>query len=216
MLNMNFKESVVIQTENQQWQPSPASKVFRKPLAREDKESGHATSIVQYIAGASFPAHPHPNGEEILVLSGTFSDETGDFGPGSYLRNPPGSQHAPFSKEGCVIFVKLCQFDPSDRQTVRDNMFEALGRNDSTGVAEVFLYQFKDEKVSTLRIPAGKTLSLQDRSGGLEILVISGKLSTASGDWPAGTWIRTPHFNYDLEPATEDTIVMIKTGHLPL
>ena len=51
-----------------------------------------------------FSTHPHPHGEEILVLEGVFSDEHGDYPAGTYLRNPPGSQHAPYSKEGCVIF----------------------------------------------------------------------------------------------------------------
>ncbi|MGI9281682.1 MAG: cupin domain-containing protein [Endozoicomonas sp.] len=111
MLNMNFQESVIIETENQEWQPSPASKVFRKPLAREDRESGHATSIVQYVAGASFPEHLHPAGEEILVLSGIFSDEAGNFGPGSYLRNPPGSSHAngtDLSRLSLVLLESAC------------------------------------------------------------------------------------------------------------
>lgn len=216
MLNMNFQESFVIQTEKQEWQSSPASQVFRKPLAREDKESGHATSIVQYSAGASFPEHPHPAGEEILVLSGTFSDETGDFGPGSYIRNPPGSRHTPFSEEGCIIFVKLCQFDSSDRQTVRTNIFEALAKKAEDETVEVPLHQFNNEKTSIFKVPAGQTLSLSERTDGLELLVISGKLSTPSEDWPAGTWIRTPNLDYDLTPTNEDTIVLAKSGHLLL
>ncbi|XQF94519.1 cupin domain-containing protein (plasmid) [Pseudoalteromonas espejiana] len=32
------------------------------------------------------------------MLSGTFSDESGDYPQGFYLRNPPGSSHAPKSK----------------------------------------------------------------------------------------------------------------------
>jgi anti-sigma factor ChrR (cupin superfamily) len=45
------------------------------------------------------------------VLEGTFSDEQGDYPAGSYVRNPVGSRHAPFSREGCTIFVKLHQSD---------------------------------------------------------------------------------------------------------
>ena len=53
--------------------------VCRKPLACEEAERGHATSIVRYDPGASFSEHGHPLGEEILVLEGTFSDQTGDY-----------------------------------------------------------------------------------------------------------------------------------------
>src|SRR4029453_11899601 len=96
----------------------PGAGAGPKPLAPEEAERGHATSLVRYAAGASFPRHGHPLGEEILVLEGTFSDEHGDFGPGTYFRNPPGSSHAPFSHEGCVLLVKLHQFLPDDSAQV--------------------------------------------------------------------------------------------------
>ena len=63
MLNMDFSERVVIDTANMDWVPSPAAGVWRKLLAREDVECGHATSIVRYDPGASFRGHNHPLGE---------------------------------------------------------------------------------------------------------------------------------------------------------
>ena len=54
MLNMDFSQQVIINTHQQDWQPSPKEGVWRKPLAREDKERGHATSIVRYDPGAHF------------------------------------------------------------------------------------------------------------------------------------------------------------------
>ena len=114
MLNMDFSEQIVINTREREWLPSPREGVWRKPLAREEAEQGHATSIVRYDPGSHFHAHDHPMGEEILVLEGTFSDETGDYHAGTYFRNPEGFCHAPFSVEGCVILVKLHQFQPGD------------------------------------------------------------------------------------------------------
>ena len=52
MLNMDFSQRVVIKTATQAWQPSPMPGVSRKPLAREDAERGHATSIVRYDPSA--------------------------------------------------------------------------------------------------------------------------------------------------------------------
>lgn len=77
MLNMNFAQRVVIDTESMPWVASPAKGVWRKPLEREDVESGHTTSVVRYDAGSHFSTHPHPMGEEIFVLEGVFSDEQG-------------------------------------------------------------------------------------------------------------------------------------------
>ena len=121
MLNMDMNKQCIIDSNNESWQPSPRECVWRKPLAREGAERGHATSIVRYDAGASFHAHNHPAGEEILVLSGTFSDETGNFGAGTYFRNPAGFRHAPFSERGCELFVKLHQFQSSDDERVQVN-----------------------------------------------------------------------------------------------
>jgi hypothetical protein len=59
MLNMEFERRVMINTNDPPWQSSPASGVWRKPLAREDAERGHATSIVRYDRGGSFPRHEH-------------------------------------------------------------------------------------------------------------------------------------------------------------
>lgn len=74
MLNMNFSERIVqLDSHGMPWQPSPVKGVNRKQLARENTESGHATSIVRFDAGCRFTAHSHPHGEEIFVLEGTFS-----------------------------------------------------------------------------------------------------------------------------------------------
>lgn len=89
-----------------------------KPIATE---FGHTTSIVKYDPGSRFAQHHHPMGEEIFVLQGVFSDESGDYPAGTYLRNPPGSYHSPFSDQGCIIFVKLNQSIARDLKPVRVN-----------------------------------------------------------------------------------------------
>jgi quercetin dioxygenase-like cupin family protein len=73
---------------------------------------------VRYAPRSAFPEHVHERGEEFIVLEGTFSDEHGDYAEGTYVRNPPGSRHRPFSAPGCTIFVKLRQFDPADHRQV--------------------------------------------------------------------------------------------------
>jgi anti-sigma factor ChrR (cupin superfamily) len=50
--------------------------------------------------------HEHPDGEEILVLEGEFADEHGRYGPGTWVRQPPGSAHAPHTERGCLMWMK--------------------------------------------------------------------------------------------------------------
>ena len=102
-----------------EWTASPSATVWRKRLHRVGPaESGQVTSVVRYAPGAEFHAHGHPEGEEILVLDGVFSDEHGDWPAGTYLLNPEGFRHAPFSKDGCLLFVKLRQYAGKGRHHV--------------------------------------------------------------------------------------------------
>lgn len=105
-IRADVTEPIRLQTHDLPWEPSPVPGVERRILAR-DEARGLATSIVRYAPGASYPAHAHPGGEEIFVLAGIFADEHGVYPAGTYLRNPPGSHHHPYSPEGCVLFVKL-------------------------------------------------------------------------------------------------------------
>src|SRR3546814_7726014 len=98
------------------WQASPSPTVWRKRLDLVDGEFSRVTSIVRYDPSSSFRAHGHPQGEEILVLDGVFSDEHGDYPAGTFLLNPAGFRHAPFSEDGCILFVKLCQFPGEGRE----------------------------------------------------------------------------------------------------
>lgn len=216
MLNMDFSQKVVIHTTDQEWLPSPAGGVLRKPLAREEAERGHATSIVRYEPGAGFKRHEHPLGEEIFVLDGVFSDETGDYGKGTYLRNPPGSGHAPFSKEGCVLFVKLHQFDERDTAIIRINTHKADWLPGHGGLKVMPLHEFEHEHVALVKWPAGEKFQPHRHFGGEEILVLSGEFCDENGRYPEGTWIRSPHLSQHHPFVDEETVILVKTGHLPL
>lgn len=215
MHNMDFDQRIVIDTQQQDWVASPMTGVWRKPLAREEAERGHATSIVKYDAGASFRAHDHPLGEEILVLQGTFSDETGDYHAGSYFRNPPGFKHAPFSKDGCTLLVKLHQFHPKDGSRVTIQTQETAWRPGIGGLQVMPLHQFGTESVALVKWPVGERFQPHRHFGGEEIYVISGCFQDEHGSYPAGSWIRSPHLSEHFPFVTEETIIWVKTGHIP-
>jgi anti-sigma factor ChrR (cupin superfamily) len=214
MINMDFTKQVTIDTNQQEWVESPLARVWRKPLAREEAERGHASSIVRYDPGAIFRAHDHPLGEEILVLEGTFSDETGDYPAGTYFRNPEGFRHAPFSAEGCVLLVKLHQFQEEDTAHVVIDTNTAPF-SPGIGSLEVLpLHQFGTESVALVRWPAGERFQKHAHFGGEEIYVISGEFLDEHGRYPAGSWIRSPHLSEHFPFVEEDTLIWVKTGHL--
>lgn len=214
MLNMDFSQKVVINTQQQEWQGSPAKGVWRKKLAREEVEQGHATSIVRYDAGASFKAHDHPKGEEILVLEGVFSDETGDYPVGSYLRNPEGFRHAPFSNEGCVILVKLHQFQQDDSQHVQIDTQNTPWLQGNGHLKVMPLHSFGTQSTALVHWPAGERFQPHVHAGGEEIYVISGEFIDENGRYPAGSWIRSPHMSQHNPYVEQDTLILVKVGHL--
>ena len=205
----------MINTNDHPWQPSPVSGVWRKPLAREEAERGHATSIVRYDPGASFSRHGHPLGEEILVLEGIFSDEHGDFSAGTYFRNPPGSGHAPFSHDGCVLLVKLHQFLPADSAHVCIDTHRAGWLPGQANLKVMPLHEFAGEHVALVKWPAGAHAAQpHSHPGGEEIFVLSGELKDELGTYPRGTWLRSPPMSEHCPYVDEETVIWVKTGHL--
>jgi anti-sigma factor ChrR (cupin superfamily) len=214
-LNMDFTRRVVINTTELDWQPSPSPTVLRKPLAREQAESGHATSVVRYLPGARFKTHHHPKGEEILVLEGVFSDEHGDYPAGTYLRNPAGTSHAPFSETGCVLLVKLCQFQDDDQRSLRINTRQQPWLPGQGGLQVMPLHNHGTEHTALVKWPADEVFQPHTHFGGEEIFVLSGTFNDEHGSYPAGCWIRSPHLSQHHPFVNEATVIWVKTGHLP-
>ena len=181
-------------------------------LDRVGEEVARATSIVRYAAGCSFERHAHSLGEEYLVLDGVFSDESGHYPPGTYVRNPPGSSHAPFSRDGCRILVKLRQFSREDLSHV------VLATADqhywSEGSDTLVLHNFESEHVSMRRIGAGKNLQIGPDDGGAELFLVSGAMRFDDVCLLAESWIRLPPGDQLSLTASEDSIAYLKTGHL--
>jgi len=214
MLNMNFTEKVFINTQLQAWVASPHKGVWRKPLAREDAERGHATSIVKFDPGASFNQHDHPLGEEILVLSGTFSDHTGDYHAGTYFRNPEGFKHAPFSEEGCTLLVKLHQFQLGDNKHL---VIDTKKTSWSKGMGNLMvmpLHNFEGESTALVKWPKGERFQPHQHFGGEEIFVLNGEFIDEHGRYPAGSWIRSPHMSSHYPYVEQETLILVKVGHL--
>lgn len=212
-LNADFKSRVVIHSDQIEWVASPMPGVDRRMLDRIGGEVARATSIVRYAPNSKFSAHTHTGGEEFIVLDGVFQDEHGDFPAGTYVRNPPTSSHTPGSGDGCVIFVKLWQFDMKDRTQFRKTMAEELG-TPVDGVATAVLHQDAREIVSYSHLSAGAVFASFDE-GGIEMLVIDGSVSEGGENLGKGAWLRLPDGQaLHVTAGPDGAKVWIKTGHL--
>ncbi|TBX18677.1 cupin domain-containing protein [Nioella sediminis] len=216
-LNADFSKRVVIRPDDYDWVDSPASGVQRMMLDRIGEEVARATTIVRFAPNSQFDPHTHGGGEEFLVLEGVFSDEHGDYPAGSYVRNPIGTSHRPhIGPEGCTILVKLCQFSETDTdQKAIDTRKAAFLPGSRPGLTVLPLHSHEAENVALVRWAPGTRFADHAHWGGEEIFVIEGTFQDEHGDYPAGTWIRSPHLSRHNPWSDEGCLIYVKTGHLP-
>jgi anti-sigma factor ChrR (cupin superfamily) len=207
----------VVHADELAWQPSPTPHVWRKRLELSGPpEAGRVSSIVRYDAGSVFPRHSHPDGEEILVLDGVFSDEHGRYPAGTFLLNPHGSEHAPFSPEGCTLFVKLRQ-TPGPRQRIRiDTRAEPWRPHQLAGVERMELYAEPSfpERIHLTRISPGVSVGPIELPSGEEIFVLSGAFTDEHGNHPSRSWLRFPAGSSHTLSTTSGCTLYVKQGHL--
>lgn len=216
VINGDLTVKVAVDINPMEWTPSPSGTVWRKRVHLVGPpESGQVTTIVRYEPGATFPVHDHPGGEEILVLDGVFSDEHGNWPKGTYLLNPEGFRHAPFSRDGCVIFVKLRQFPGTERNHVA---IPTAGLPWSTtarsGVEVKALYE-QDGFTDTMRLERwtkNNSLETVDYPDGAEILVIEGRFEDEAGAYGAGSWFRFPAGSQHTPQTNDECTLYIKEG----
>ena len=220
LINADFTCRASLAPEHYQWVSSPQNGVERVMLDRVGAEKARATSIVRYAPDSYFPHHLHPGGEEILVLSGTFSADNIDYPAGWYLRNPPNSGHQPYSKEGAVIFVKLWQMPAAEARYVAIDTNDAANWQKQGNRDVCHLFSDASEQVSLQRLDANEVLFTEAAKGGAEILVLDGELIDGeliedAQIYTRGGWIRLPVDALTPIKAGEyGATVYLKTGHL--
>ena len=211
-LHSDYTQRVVLHQEDLPWVDSPEPGVQRRMLDRIGDEQAKATSIVRYEPNTRFVAHRHDLGEEILVLDGVLSDEYGDYPAGTYLMNPPGSSHAPYSESGCTLFVKLRHLgdEQRERELIDTNTAEWL-QGLVPGLTVMPL--MRQGSGSTLVRWAPNTYFNPHRHyGGEEIYVVDGVFADEYGTYPKGSWIRSPHLSMHTPYSKEGCTIFVKRG----
>lgn len=215
-INANFQQRVLVDSKELEWTPSPMQGVYRRLLDRVGDERARATSIVRYAPNSLFSPHVHTGGEEFLVIDGVFQDEHGDYPVGSYIRNPPQSSHTPKSDEGCVILVKLWQFDLADKAHVRlrtDRMF-SIPHKEYAGIAVTPLYKDTSEQVSIIDFEADAKISFKSLQGA-EVFVMQGELLASNDLMTQYCWLRLPvGSSLNIKAGKQGAKIWLKTGHL--
>ncbi len=214
-IHADHAQRVVLDTAKLPWQPSRGAGVERKLLERHGGEEGRAISVVRYAKGVAFPQHAHPGGEEILVLEGTFADERGEYPRGTWLQNPPGSVHAPYSPDGCILLVRL-RFAVAGEMEGRvvDTRSAPWYPGMAEGLSVLPLMDSGGVHAALVRWEPGSRFPAHRHYGGEEIYVLSGIFGDEWGSYPQGTWMRSPHLSSHEPFSRSGCTLYVRTGHL--
>jgi anti-sigma factor ChrR (cupin superfamily) len=216
-LRSDFSRLEIVHTDELPWVQSPTPQVWRKRLDLiGPPEAGRVTSVVRYDPQSRFPSHPHPGGEEILVLDGVFSDEHGEYPAGTFVLNPEGFEHAPYSLPGCTLFVKLRQ-SPGPRRPVRvDTRAGAFEERGVVGVRRLELYREAGfpERIHLTRVAAGVQVGPIHFPEGEELFVLEGEFSDEHGSHGPRSWLRFPPGASHTLATRSGCTLYVKQGHL--
>ena len=83
--------------------------IFVKVLLFDEEAKRAPTFLLKFEAGASYPNHNHPAGEEAFVLEGGVRFGPNQLNAGDYLYTPPNATLSVFSKTGCTVLFKVPQ-----------------------------------------------------------------------------------------------------------
>lgn len=102
----------LVRSREIEWRPLPepdAEGVFVKVLQFDEQTKRAPTFLLKFEAGATYPAHNHPGGEEIFVVEGDIRLGNDHLHAGDYLYTALNGKHAVRSVNGCVVLVKAPQ-----------------------------------------------------------------------------------------------------------
>ena len=95
------------------WQPFPdgPAGIWEKVLSL-DEESGSYTRLIKADANLVIDEiRVHDFWEESYILEGSFEEDGVVYGPGTYVCNPPGYEHGPYTSSTGWLALEFVYFE---------------------------------------------------------------------------------------------------------
>ena len=107
-----MNENQLVKTNEIEWKPlneEGISGLYVKSLLFDAANKRSPTILLKFDAGATYPLHKHPAGEEVFVLEGDIKLGKDELKTGDYLYTAVNNMHRVSTKNGCVILLKAAQ-----------------------------------------------------------------------------------------------------------
>lgn len=204
-MNSNYDQKVFLNTTTLQWEETKAKGVLKKLLSSKDDTQ---TALIKLEENTVLSQVPKSNSVEIFVLEGTYINEYGEFTQGSYLRLPNEDESLVKSIDGCIVFRKINYFDDDQTTIIDTSSSQWLSGQGNLEVLPLH------QQTALVKWPKNEKFAPHKHWGGEEILVLKGVFMDEHGQYPQGSWIRSPHLSVHFPYVEEETIIFVKTGHL--
>ncbi|UTJ07598.1 cupin domain-containing protein [Arcobacter roscoffensis] len=203
-MNSDYEKKALIDTNNLEWQIDTQN-VFKKVLSTKDEEE---TSLIKLQKNSSLNQETKINSVEVFVLEGTYINQYGKFLKGTYLKLSKENESLVKTDDNCVFFRKTNHFSDEQKIIIDTETSEWLEGQGNLKVMPL------DVQTALVKWPKDEKFIPHKHWGGEEILVLEGIFMDEYGNYPKGSWIRSPHLSEHFPFVKEETIIFVKTGHL--
>jgi hypothetical protein len=197
------------------WTATATPGVEKKVLVDWNELSMHEVSIFRLEPGARLPSFRAGWGVEVVVLEGSWQLPEGILKENGYSRRPPGEAGSGSTPTGCTLFVRSGPFAEDDQDLVHSQAGEEPWFAGHGNLRVKSLHSIGSEGTALVHWPTGERFIPHRHWRGEEIFVLSGIFRDEHGTYPQGTWIQSPHLSTHHPFVEEETVIFVKTGHLP-
>lgn len=120
-METNIK-NYIVSTRNMDWMPlleegTDTKGIYVKQLRFDEKQQRPTSILLKFDAGAAYPYHNHPGGEELFVAEGSCIIGGTILSTGDYLYTPPNFKHSVKTDTGCVLLFIV----PEEVEIIKEN-----------------------------------------------------------------------------------------------
>lgn len=218
VFNADFNSRVVVRSDNLDWIQTENPGISVRPLEVAGYHAQRLTLIVRFEPETRYRLQQHFESEEILVLDGSLDIENQTCTPGYYIRYPHRSNLLHYSKNGCVLFVKLGEFASNDtsRRVIDTHSEEQWLPGPVEGTEVRALHMHDTRSVLMIRWLQQASFKPALDPQGEEVFVVRGRLIDIDGAYTQHHWIRNPIPAWQAWRGDAGTLVYYKNGHFPV
>ncbi len=105
-------QNYIVESNKKEWKPLledgvDTKGIYVKALRYDEQTKRSPTILLKFDAGAKYPYHNHPGGEELFVLEGSVIIAGQTLNAGDYLYTPVDFKHSVTTETGCILLLMI-------------------------------------------------------------------------------------------------------------